>query len=76
MVERTGFEPVTPTLPVSCAPSCANAPRLFIISSSAMKVKKKCGAPFGAPQMIGFAQYFFSIVQPSSPIVIVCRSEA
>ena len=26
MVEHTGFEPVTPTLPVWCAPSCANAP--------------------------------------------------
>ena len=26
MVERTGFEPVTPTLPVLCAPNCANAP--------------------------------------------------
>ena len=28
MVEHTGFEPVTPTLPVWCAPSCANAPEL------------------------------------------------
>ncbi len=28
MVEHTGFEPVTPTLPVWCAPSCANAPRM------------------------------------------------
>ena len=27
MVERRGFEPLTPTLPVWCAPSCANAPR-------------------------------------------------
>ena len=26
LVEHTGFEPVTPTLPVLCAPSCANAP--------------------------------------------------
>ena len=26
LVERTGFEPVTPTLPVLCAPNCANAP--------------------------------------------------
>ena len=26
MVERRGFEPLTPTLPVWCAPSCANAP--------------------------------------------------
>ena len=33
MVEHRGFEPLTPTLPVSCAPNCANAPRLdyFII---------------------------------------------
>ena len=28
MVEHTGFEPVTPTLPVWCAPSCANAPSM------------------------------------------------
>ena len=26
MVEHRGFEPLTPTLPVWCAPSCANAP--------------------------------------------------
>ena len=26
LVERRGFEPLTPTLPVWCAPSCANAP--------------------------------------------------
>ena len=25
-LECRGFEPLTPTLPVSCAPSCANAP--------------------------------------------------
>ena len=29
LVERTGLEPVTPTLPVSCAPNCANAPKPF-----------------------------------------------
>lgn len=28
LVEHRGFEPLTPTLPVSCAPNCANAPRL------------------------------------------------
>ena len=28
LVEHTGFEPVTPTLPVLCAPNCANAPLL------------------------------------------------
>ena len=26
LVERRGFEPLTPTLPVLCAPNCANAP--------------------------------------------------
>ena len=26
MVEHRGFEPLTPTLPVLCAPNCANAP--------------------------------------------------
>ena len=26
VVEHRGLEPLTPTLPVSCAPSCANAP--------------------------------------------------
>ena len=26
LVEHRGLEPLTPTLPVSCAPSCANAP--------------------------------------------------
>ena len=32
LVERRGFEPLTPTLPVLCAPNCANAPfRLFFI---------------------------------------------
>ena len=29
LVEHTGLEPVTPTLPVLCAPNCANAPRLL-----------------------------------------------
>ena len=28
VVEHTGLEPVTPTLPVLCAPSCANAPNI------------------------------------------------
>ena len=27
LVEHRGFEPLTPTLPVWCAPSCANAPK-------------------------------------------------
>ena len=26
LVEHSGFEPLTPTLPVLCATSCANAP--------------------------------------------------
>ena len=26
LVEHRGFEPLTPTLPVLCAPNCANAP--------------------------------------------------
>ena len=29
LVEHTGFEPVTPTLPVLCAPNCANTPNIF-----------------------------------------------
>ena len=28
LVEHRGLEPLTPTLPVSCAPSCANAPKI------------------------------------------------
>ena len=28
-MERTGLEPVTPTLPVLCAPNCANAPKTY-----------------------------------------------
>ena len=31
LVEHRGFEPLTPTLPVLCAPSCANAPNIYII---------------------------------------------
>ena len=27
LVEHRGFEPLTPTLPVLCAPNCANAPK-------------------------------------------------
>ena len=30
-MERRGFEPLTPTLPVSCATNCANAPRLYYL---------------------------------------------
>lgn len=30
MVEHRGLEPLTPTLPVWCAPSCANAPLICI----------------------------------------------
>ncbi len=29
LVEHRGLEPLTPTLPVSCAPSCANAPKII-----------------------------------------------
>ncbi len=29
LVEHRGFEPLTPTLPVLCAPNCANAPRVY-----------------------------------------------
>ena len=28
-MEHTGLEPVTPTLPVLCAPNCANAPKTY-----------------------------------------------
>ena len=31
VMEHTGLEPVTPTLPVSCAPNCANAPWDFLL---------------------------------------------
>ena len=31
MVEHRGFEPLTPTLPVLCAPNCANAPNGYSI---------------------------------------------
>lgn len=31
MVEHSGFEPLTPTLPVLCATSCANAPQHKIV---------------------------------------------
>ena len=31
LVEHRGFEPLTPTLPVLCAPNCANAPCVIII---------------------------------------------
>lgn len=30
-LERRGFEPLTPTLPVSCATNCANAPCVYFI---------------------------------------------
>ena len=33
-MERRGFEPLTPTLPVSCATNCANAPLVYIISQN------------------------------------------
>ncbi len=32
LVEHRGFEPLTPTLPVLCAPNCANAPFLWYFS--------------------------------------------
>ena len=31
VVEHRGFEPLTPTLPVLCAPNCANAPWLTLL---------------------------------------------
>ena len=33
-MEHSGFEPLTPTLPVLCATSCANAPQHKIVSVS------------------------------------------
>ena len=41
LVEHRGFEPLTPTLPVWCAPSCANAPKsyIFMLSQYAVKIK-------------------------------------
>ena len=32
LVEHRGFEPLTPTLPVLCAPNCANAPSMCLRS--------------------------------------------
>ena len=31
LVEHNGLEPMTPTLPVLCAPNCANAPNDFLL---------------------------------------------
>ena len=42
LVERTGFEPVTPTLPVLCAPNCANAPPFNTIILSYFRANVKC----------------------------------
>ena len=41
LVEHRGFEPLTPTLPVLCAPSCANAPpfNTIIVSHFLSNVK-------------------------------------
>ena len=39
MVEHRGFEPLTPTLPVLCAPNCANAPSFGILSDICHPVK-------------------------------------
>ena len=33
LVEHRGFEPLTPTLPVLCAPNCANAPKCPLMAS-------------------------------------------
>ena len=41
LVEHRGLEPLTPTLPVWCAPSCANAPCKYILSASALKINRK-----------------------------------
>lgn len=42
-VEHSGFEPLTPTLPVLCATSCANAPRTrYILSYRWRFVKGFC----------------------------------
>ncbi len=42
LVELTGLEPVTPTLPVLCAPSCAIAPSPLILLHGPTSVKKRC----------------------------------
>ena len=39
LVEHRGFEPLTPTLPVLCAPNCANAPTRSIIAEILRVVK-------------------------------------
>ena len=49
-VEHSGFEPLTPTLPVWCATSCANAPRtLFILPHSQRLVKSFLKSFFKQP---------------------------
>ncbi len=39
-MERRGFEPLTPTLPVSCATNCANAPDLFNLEECILTARK------------------------------------
>ena len=56
LVEHRGFEPLTPTLPVLCAPNCANAPCVLIIphlpcgvkyfSNISAKINSLCEFPF------------------------------
>ena len=41
LVERRGFEPLTPTLPVLCAPNCANAPPIDTIILSHLMANVK-----------------------------------
>ena len=40
VVEHRGLEPLTPTLPVLCAPNCANAPYKFMIRQLYHSVKE------------------------------------
>ena len=37
-MEHRGFEPLTPTLPVLCAPNCANAPGMYCRHSGIAKI--------------------------------------
>ena len=53
-VEHSGFEPLTPTLPVLCATSCANAPRTrHILSQPSPFVKR------GKQRFSNFFVFFF-----------------
>ncbi len=38
-MEPEGFEPSTPTLPVLCAPNCATAPKIYLLTFAILEYK-------------------------------------